>query len=71
MQTASLPADASVVFWFFFAVALVGTAGFAFALVYHWLRFGSMYPLVWLAMPVYLIGAVILIGGMLTGIATL
>lgn len=72
MQTvASLPAEASVIFWFFFAVVLVVTAGFAFGLLYHWLRFGFMYPLVWIAMPIYIIGAIILIGGMLTGIAAL
>jgi len=68
---ASLPADASAVFWLFFALALVLTAGFAFGLIYHWLRFGFMYPLVWIAMPIYIIGAIILIGGMLTGIAAL
>jgi hypothetical protein len=44
---------------------------FVFAELYHWLRYGYMYPLVWLALPVYLIGTVVLIGAMLTGIAML
>lgn len=72
METlATLPPDAISVFWFFFAVALIVTAGFVFSLVYHWLRFGLMYPLVWIAMPIYLVGVVVLIGGMLAGIGAL
>ncbi|MES2135348.1 MAG: hypothetical protein V4449_03860 [Patescibacteria group bacterium] len=67
----SIPADATVIFWFFFAIALVATFGFAFGLIYHWLRYGSMYPLVWIAMPLYVVGAIILIGGMLAGIGAL
>ncbi|MES2014502.1 MAG: hypothetical protein V4437_01665 [Patescibacteria group bacterium] len=67
----ALPADTSIIFWFFFTVALLVTLYFVFAELYHWIRFGFMYPLVWLAMPVYLIGIVILIGGMLAGISAL
>ena len=63
--------DPAVIFWFFFAIAFLVTAGYVFAQLYHWIRFGFMYPLVWLAMPVYLVGILIFIGGMLTGIASL
>ena len=67
----TLPTDVGMIFWFFFAIALVVTAYFVFAELFHWLRFGFMYPLVWIAIPVYLTGIVILIGGMLTGIGAL
>ena len=46
------------------------TAYYVFAELYHWLRYGYMYPMVWIALPVYLIGIVVLIGAMLTGIGT-
>ncbi len=72
MQTiAAFPADAGIVFWFFFGIAMLVTLYFVFAELYHWLRFGFMYPLVWIALPVYLIGVVILMGGMLAGIGSL
>lgn len=45
-----------IVFWLIFAVAFLITAYYAFALLYHWLRFGFMYPLVWVMMPIYLVG---------------
>lgn len=67
----TFPTDAGMIFWFFFAIALIVSALYVFAELYHWIRFGFMYPLVWIAMPVYLIGIVILIGGMLTGIGAL
>lgn len=72
MQTAStLPVGVSGVFWLFFGVALLVTLYYSLAQLYHWLRYGFMYPVVWVAMPVYFIGVVVLIGGMLAGIATL
>ena len=67
-----VPAGAGApILWLFFALALLVTIYYVFAELYHWLRWGYMYPLVWLALPVYLVGVVILIGAMLTGIATL
>ena len=57
------------ILWLFFWIALAFTAYFVFALLYHWLRYGHMYPLVWIMMPVYLIGTVVLIGALLGGIA--
>ncbi len=43
-------------FWLIFVVAFLITAAYAFALLYHWLRYGFMYPMVWLALPIYLVG---------------
>lgn len=37
-------------------VALLVTAYFVFALLFHWVKYGATLPMVWLAMPVYLIG---------------
>lgn len=57
-----------VILWFFFALVLLMTAYYVFAELYHWLRYGYMYPLVWIILPVYLFGVVVLIGAMLSGI---
>jgi hypothetical protein len=65
-----LPGDPSLLLWIFFWFVLVITAGFAFALYYHWLRFGAIYPLAFAAMPVYGIGVLVLIGAMLSGIGS-
>lgn len=59
------------ILWIFFWFAFVITAGFAFGLLYHWLRYGYMYPLAWVAIPVYSIGVLVLIGAMIAGIGTL
>lgn len=59
----------SVVLWIFFAVVMIMTLYYVFAEIYHWLRYGYMYPLVWIALPIYLIGIVVLVGAMLSGIA--
>ncbi|PIR85437.1 hypothetical protein COU15_00680 [Candidatus Kaiserbacteria bacterium CG10_big_fil_rev_8_21_14_0_10_45_20] len=59
------------ILWAVFWLGLVITAGYAFALVYHWLRYGHMYPAVWVALPVYAIGVFLFIGAMLGGISTL
>ena len=61
--------DASTVLWFFFVLGLVATGYFVFAELYHWIRYGYMYPLVWVALPVYVVGILVLLGGMLAGIA--
>lgn len=60
--------DLTLILWPFFWLAIVAVFFYGFALVYHWLRFGTMYPLVWIALPVYAVGTVILIGAMLAGI---
>ncbi len=60
----------ALLLWPFFWLALIVTVGYTFAELYHWLRYGKMYPLVWIAMPIYLIGIVVLIGAMLAGIGT-
>ncbi|MBI3574015.1 hypothetical protein HY090_03110 [Candidatus Kaiserbacteria bacterium] len=76
MQDQSLPqlpsvpvVGAPVVLWFFFAIVFLITVYFVFAELYHWLRWGYMYPLVWLALPVYLIGVVVFLGAMVAGIS--
>jgi hypothetical protein len=45
-----------IVFWGIFAVAFLITLYYFLALMYHWLRYGFMYPFVWIAIPVYLVG---------------
>lgn len=62
-------AAAPAILWFFFLIVFLITAYFVFAELYHWLRYGYMYPLVWLALPVYIVGVVVLLGAMLAGIA--
>ena len=64
-----IPVGAQSVLWFFFVIAFVITLGFVFVELYHWLRYGYLYPLVWVALPVYLVGVVVLLGAMLGGIA--
>ena len=59
------------ILWFFFIVVLLITAYYVFAELYHWIRYSYMYPLVWLALPIYAVGVVVLIGAMLAGIAAM
>lgn len=59
----------SFILWPFFWLGIVAVAIYGFSLLYHWLRFGNLYPLVYLALPIYLVGTVILIGAMLAGIS--
>ncbi len=62
---------ASLILWIFFGLILLMTAYYVFAELYHWLRWGYMYPLVWIALPVYLVGVLVLMGAMLAGIAAI
>lgn len=64
-----IPSDPTILLWLFFWLAIIVTAGYMVALLYHWIRYGHMYPLVWIMMPIYLVGVVVLIGAMLSGIA--
>lgn len=61
----------AAILWVFFWFAFIVTVGFAFGLLYHWIRYGFMYPLSFIAIPVYSIGVLVFIGAMLTGIATM
>lgn len=45
-----------ILWWLIFLAALLITGYYVFALLYHWLRYGFMYPAVWVALPIYLIG---------------
>ncbi len=49
----------------FFVFALVFTAAYAIGLFYHWLRFGWMYPWVYVALPIYAAGTLLLLVTML------
>ncbi|MDO8523953.1 MAG: hypothetical protein Q7R74_01855 [bacterium] len=76
LVTPSLPpvpqipaAGASAILWFFFLIVFLVTAYYVFAELYHWIRYGYMYPIVWLALPIYLVGVVLLLGAMVAGIA--
>jgi len=64
-----IPNDPSIILWLFFWFAIAVTVAYAFALLYHWIRYAHMYPLVWVMLPIYLIGVVILIGAMVSSIA--
>ena len=70
-MTTTLPVGAVGIFWLFFGIALLVTLYYVLAQLYHSIRYGVMYPAVWVVMPVYFVGVVVLIGGMLAGIATL
>lgn len=59
----------AMVLWPFFWLGMAAVLFYGFSLLYHWIRFGSMYPLVWVALPVYAVGTVIFIGAMIAGIA--
>lgn len=37
-------------------IAVLVSAYYIFALVFHWIKYGSTLPLVWVAMPIYLVG---------------
>ncbi len=67
----AVSAGGPFILWIFFWFAFVVTAGYAFSLFFHWLRFGYMYPLSFVAMPVYGVGVLLFIGAMLSGIASL
>lgn len=53
----------------FFWLGVVVTLAYGFSLLYHWIRFGNMYPLVWIALPIYLTGTLILIGATLAAMS--
>ena len=63
------PMDPALVLWPFFWLALLITAWYVFAELYHWLRYGLIYPLVWIALPIYLVGTIALVGAMLAAIS--
>lgn len=63
------PFGSALVLWPFFWLAIVAVFFYGFSLLYHWIKFGSIYPLVWIALPIYVVGTIILIGAMLAGIA--
>ena len=39
-----------------FGVVMLISAYYVFALLFHWFKYGATLPLVWLAMPIYLVG---------------
>ena len=71
-----MPADVvaqggSFILWIFFTLGTLVTGYFIFALLYHWLRYGAMYPLVWVALPVYAVGTAVLFLAALGALVTL
>lgn len=54
--------------WAIFWLGMVIAAGYAFALLYHWIRYAHVYPAVWVALPIYAIGSLLFIGAMLAGV---
>ena len=53
----------------FFAAAVVFTPAYAAGLIYHWVRFGWLYPWVWIALPLYGVGVFIFMSIMVGTIA--
>ncbi len=45
------------ILWILFWIGFVITAGFAFSLIYHWVRYGGMYPMALVMLPIYVIGS--------------
>ncbi len=62
--------DVALLLWPLFWLALVAVFLYGFSLLYHWIRFGYIYPLFWIALPIYVVGTLILIGAMLAGIGS-
>ncbi|MEK7613469.1 MAG: hypothetical protein AAB439_01160 [Patescibacteria group bacterium] len=62
--------DPSFILWPFFWLALVAVFFYGFSLLYHWIRYATLYPLVVFALPAYLVGTIVLIGAMLAGIGS-
>ena len=60
--------DPAVLLYPFFWLGIIVVFFYGFSLLYHWIRFGYMYPLVWVALPIYVVGTIVLIGGMLAGL---
>ena len=67
----AVAAGGSILLWIFFGFGFIITAGFAFALIYHWVRYGYMYPLALIAIPVYSVGVLLFLGAMLAGIGSI
>lgn len=61
--------NSTVFLYPFLFLGLIIVVFYGFSLLYHWLRYGSMYPLVWIALPVYVVGTIVFIGAMITGLA--
>ena len=53
----------------FLLAALVITGFYVAGLLLHWFKFGYMYPWVWVAMPIYLVGIAFFILLMLGALA--
>lgn len=45
-----------MIFGIIFLLVMLYVAYNIFALLFHWIKYGATLPLVWLALPVYLVG---------------
>ena len=57
------------ILYVFLAFAFLFTAAYAIGLLYHWIRFGWLYPWVWVALPLYGTGVFVLFSVMLGALA--
>ena len=57
------------ILYVFLAFALLFTAAYAIGLLYHWIRFGWLYPWVWVAIPIYGGGVFVLFSVMFGALA--
>jgi hypothetical protein len=49
-----------MIFGIIFFIVLLYVAYHVFALIFHWFKYGASLPLVWVALPIYLIGTGVL-----------
>lgn len=54
-----------------FGTVVLVVAYYVFALLYHWVRYGHLFPVVWLMLPVYAIGTAALLLVSLTALSAL
>ena len=62
--------DPTLLLWPFFWLGFITAFCYAFGLIYHWVRYGHMYPFVWVVMPIYSLGTLLFLGAMLAGIGS-
>ena len=55
----------------FFWLGIVAAFVYGFTLLYHWIRYAHMYPVVWIVLPIYVVGTIILIGALIASMASI
>lgn len=63
--------DYALLLWPFFWLGVAIVFVYGLSLLYHWIRYAYMYPLVWIVLPVYVVGTLVFIGALLVGMTTI